>query len=227
MSVWKLGRRQGACVRCEHVFEDGEAHYSHLFVEGAELGRRDICAACWPGVELGPEQPWWRARRKERRTGGVQVDLGLLEQLFLLSAGAEVERLLELRYLIALLLLRKRRLLLGRVRRGDDGAEWLLLRRPRHQEELAVRVFDFEPERMEGLRRDLERLLEVGSLDEELDRAEQAGDDAEPTAAAEPQPSPAEFEAGPAELESGPAGLGDEAEAAAPAAPARGPGNPA
>ncbi|MBI1382803.1 MAG: hypothetical protein GC161_17150 [Planctomycetaceae bacterium] len=220
MSVWKLGRRQGACVRCERAFEEGEAHYSHLFVEGAELGRRDICAACWPGVELGPEQPWWRARRKERRTGGVQVDLGLLEQLFLLSAGAEVERLLELRYLIALLLLRKRRLLLGRVRRGDDGAEWLLLRRPRHQEELAVRVFDFEPDRMEGLRRDLERLLEVGSLDEELDRAEQGEDDTETGAAAQPQSEPVEPQSGPSES-------GDEAQATAPGGPTQGTGNPA
>ncbi len=165
MSIWKLGRRQGACVSCDHPFADGETHYSYLFVEEAQLGRRDLCSACWATVELGADQPWWRAKRRERPTGGVQVDLALLEQLFLMSADAAAVRLLELRYLVALLLLRKRRLLLGRVRH-DGTHEWLLLRRPRRQEELAVRVFDFAPDQMDGLRTDLERLLEVGSLDD-------------------------------------------------------------
>ncbi len=203
MSAWTLGRRSGACLRCEAGFAEGEVHFSHLVVEEAAIARRDVCARCWPDVALGPDQPWWRARRQVAAKRGLAVDLGLLEQLFLMTADSTAEALLELRYLIALLLLRKRRLLLNTVRRGAGGEE-LVLRRPRRKEELAVRVFDFDAERREVLRVQLERLLETGELGEgeaapgesaaEPSAAEGAGAEPEP-AGAEPEPDQADVAA--------------------------------
>ena len=57
----------------------------------------------------------------------------------------------------------ERRLMLGRALVQGDR-EYLVVRRPRRQEELRVRVFDFQPERMEELRDDLERLFEGEGL---------------------------------------------------------------
>lgn len=74
------------------------------------------------------------------------------------------ERLERLRYLLALLLIRKRRLMLVRaVRRGDGEA--LVLRRPRRTEQIEVRAFDLEPEQMDAVRAELQRLFEGEALD--------------------------------------------------------------
>jgi len=100
------------------------------------------------------------------------------------SAGAEaddapatldpIERLEQLRYLLSLLLIRKRRLMLVRaVRRGDGEA--LVLRRPRRQEQIEVRAFDLEPEQMEAVRAELQRLFEGEALDGGADDGEDDG----------------------------------------------------
>jgi hypothetical protein len=167
MSNWKLGRRHPACVTCEREFSDGETHFSLLRIEGDGIERQDVCSACWGESELAAEQGlvWWRARRRVERKGALSVDLEGLEQAFHLLADRNKTRPAELRYLIALLLLRKRRLFLVRavVR---EGAELLLVRRPRRTEELPVQVFEFSPERMEELRGELARLFEGAGLDE-------------------------------------------------------------
>lgn len=86
-----------------------------------------------------------------------------------------IEQLQQLRYLLSLLLVRKRRLMLVRAVRRADG-EALVLRRPRRKETVEVRAFDLEPERMDELRAQLQRLFEGEALregdDEEGDEAE-------------------------------------------------------
>ncbi len=164
MSIWKLGRRQPACVDCEQEFTDGDVLFSTLAFDEDRIDRHDRCPACWKARE---EQPvdglWWRSRRQITKKAGLSVDLDGLEQIFHALAERTEERLLELRYLISLLLMRKRKLILGRafVR---AGSELLALRRPRRKEEILVQVFEFSPERMEELRADLVRLFEGDDL---------------------------------------------------------------
>lgn len=94
------------------------------------------------------------------------------------------ERLLELRYLICLVLLRKRRLKVTKVARSYRGevGEFFLVKRPRRQEELAVRVFDFDADKIASLREDLQRIFEGAdpaelAADQEL--SDEAGVDSE------------------------------------------------
>lgn len=178
MSIWKLGRRQAACVDCEREFADGDVLYSTLGFQEDRIERHDRCPDCWSAHEEQPaEGLWWRSRRQVTKKAGLAVDLEGLEQVFHALAERTEERLLEMRYLIALLLMRKRKLILGRafVR---SGSELLALRRPRRKEELLVQVFEFSPERMEELRGDLVRLFEGGDLFAE--EGEPSSDDTEP-----------------------------------------------
>lgn len=175
MSHWKLGRRHPGCLRCERVFVEGEAHYSMLSIQGDRLERLDLCHACWPTepVVEGAQRAWWRARRPLNHKRGLSVDLEGLEALFHALSDSRSERLLELRYVLALLLLRKRRLFLVRATvkalgpGSDARGEFLVVRRPRRkEEEFLVQVFDFAPGRIEALRGDLERLFEGIGLEE-------------------------------------------------------------
>jgi len=163
MAEWKIARRRDRCTRCETAFEEGAKHVSTLRFQGDALAREDLCPSCFERREPGVEIFFWYTReRNERR--GLALDLPTLEQLFLRLEGNGEPRIEELRYVIALLLMRKRRLKLVRVVR--DPRETLLLRRPRRDETWRVPVFDFDPARMDALKSDLMAIFD-GSVEDE------------------------------------------------------------
>lgn len=188
MSDWKFRRRQGSCSVCEARFAEGDRHVSSLCIAGEELRREDVCLACWQrtasdAVAAAGDLFHWYTRHQENRRG-LQLDLATLEQLFLRLEGRSEPRVREMRYVLCLLLMRKRRLKLDRVSRGAEG-EAMTVHRPRRKEALSVFVFDFTPERMQALRADLVGLLEGAepAADEDRRTAEDArgpeeGDDA-------------------------------------------------
>lgn len=165
MSTWTFRRRHGACARCERVFEGGEVHWSALAIAQEQLAREDCCRACWRALE--EEQPsqrpawlfWWRTRHEAARKPGLALNLEAIEALFLGLEGRSETRLRELRYVLCLLLMRKRRLKIERIVRDEQG-ESMFVRRPRRQESLRVFVFDFDAARMGELREELRRVFD-------------------------------------------------------------------
>jgi hypothetical protein len=160
---WKLTPRQAACKRCARPFEESEKHFSMLWIGEGELRRDDQCEICFSAGE-GVERAllWWRTTHVPARRKGLALDIDLLEGLFGKLETCQDVRVLELRYVICLLLMRKRRLKVVRIERaGAEGnpQDAFLVRRPRSQEEFRVQVFDFGPERMVELRDELRALL--------------------------------------------------------------------
>jgi hypothetical protein len=178
MSRWKVERRTGQCGRCERAFADGELHLSVLELTQEGLRRRDACRECWhreapegapprgqdrPGGEI-LERFWWGTRHQAEPEKAVKMDMEVLEQLFDALAERGEERLAEIRYVICLLLMRKRRVKLVRLVR-EQGREAFLVKKPRREEQHRVAVFDFGPERMEGIRHELQALLDGAGED--------------------------------------------------------------
>ena len=226
---WKLTKRNDACHACDAEFAENEPFFSLLAFETDEVRREDVCRACFPGREAaaGERLIYWRARHRVGKKA-FAVDFEALEGLFLALEGREELPLRELRYLLSLLLMRKKRVKLLRTARRDDG-EAMILRRPRRTEELCVYVFDLTPERAEVLRGKLRAIFEGADLDElaapESPEAPQAEDaDAADAAAAPDAAGPDSVDgAGPArapvgEADAAPDPQGSEA-AAEPASP--------
>lgn len=159
MSEWKFTRRQAHCTTCTTPFTDGERHVSALVFEGDDLRREDHCTRCFGARDATDDLFFWYTRHWVGKRA-LQLDLVTLEALFLKLEGRTEPRIRELRYVLCLLLLRKRRLRLDRVVRGDADGEAMILHRPRRKEVLKVHVFDFSPARMEALKGDLLALLE-------------------------------------------------------------------
>lgn len=221
-SAWKFGRREPACHVCAATFDDGERIWSRLRLAGEGLERQDVCWRCWepapepaagetgepretgePGETAGAGDVdvfWWRTRHVVGKRRGLGLNLPALEALFHSIEGRTEETVRELRYLLCLLLMRKRRLKLVRVQRGADG-ESFEVRRPRRQESLRVDVFDFTPERMDELRVELLALFDSAEgLDEgsgEVDAADGSASSEVDDGAREPNGDPA-AEASPA-----------------------------
>jgi hypothetical protein len=181
-SDWKIHRREERCSRCERPFAEGEVVYSLLALDTAGLRREDRCPTCFQGPEQaaapGPadaaasrpagELLFWRTRHAHDRRARFAVDFESIEELFLALEGRREERLLELRYLLALLLLRKKRLKLVGVRRhagAGAGGETLCVRRPRRVEEYEVPVFELDTERALALKADLARVFEGADVE--------------------------------------------------------------
>ena len=102
-----------------------------MLLSGDEgLERRDLCVSCYSDDAVEGALFWWRTRHRNEEERGLKLDLEAIEALFLAldphrSAASDEEdaeeasaddpprtvsqRLLELRYLMCLILPRKRR----------------------------------------------------------------------------------------------------------------------
>ena len=157
MTDWKFARRKDRCTGCDGAFEEGVRHVSVLSALAETIVREDVCLACWARRASGAEIFYWFTRRTGDRPG-LRLDLPTLEQIFLRLEGHAEPRMLELRYVLCLLLMRKKRLKLLRVVR--DPRETLILRRPRRDETLPVVVCDLGTERIDEVRRELEAIFD-------------------------------------------------------------------
>ncbi len=168
MSTWNLRRNKIACSTCEASFGDGDRYFSVLTTESGDLARSDFCLGCWAARPGAPADLfWWRTRHAEKKQRGMSFNLEALEALFIALEGRNDLRVQELRYLLCLLLMRKRRLKIVRMTRVGS-ADAFVVRRPRRQEELTVFVYDFSPERMAELRGELRALFADGAAPIEL-----------------------------------------------------------
>lgn len=194
MSIeWKFRRRDGRCGGCAGEFPESARHASVLAVVGDEVRREDLCVSCWERRAHDADLFYWFTRRSKAKSGLV-LDLVTLEQLFLQLEGRGERAVRELRYLVALLLMRKRRLKLDRVTRGPDG-EAMVCRRPRRKESFEVFVFDFTAERMNELRQKLVGLFDGAEPSAWLEPQAAAQVGGEPTPG---EPAVGGVEAGPA-----------------------------
>lgn len=185
MSPWSIRKKSDACVACEREFAVDEALFSLLRATEEGLARQDLCQACFTArdeAEAAGDLFFWRTHQQEETKKGLAVDFDAVEGLFLALEGREERRLAELRYLLALLLMRKKRLKLVRILRRSD-AEGMVMRRPRRDEALEVLVFDLTAERMAELREDLARIFEGAGAEEILTASHES--DARPGAATE------------------------------------------
>lgn len=175
MAEWKFRRRQGWCGACERAFEEEERHMSALGIVDGDLVRQDHCLACWEEREEDPDAElfWWSTRHQPDRKATLALDLESLERLFLKLEGRTEQQICELRYVLSLLLMRKRRLKLERVVREGDREE-MICSRPKREERYHVAVYDFSADRIDELRTQLAEVFEGFDPEEEEPTAQDA-----------------------------------------------------
>lgn len=165
MSNWNLRRQRIACAACGASFADGARYFSLLSTAAGEVARVDHCADCWARRDAaGSDLFWWRTRHTEQPRRGPALNLEALEALFVALEGRNDLRVKELRFLLCLLLMRKRRLKTVRMSRpeGSGALGAFVVRRPRRQEEFEVAVFEFQRERLSELREELRAIFAGG-----------------------------------------------------------------
>jgi len=179
-SSWSIHRRDAQCAACERAFVEGEALFSMLRIDGEELQRGDLCSECFDRRDEAQDLIWWRTAHREKK-GGMKLDFELVLSLFDKLGERKEEGVRDLRFLLALLLVRHRKLRLTGVRvRGKR--EFLQLRKPRTRKDYEAEVRELEEQR---------RLQLTGMLSELMDpTAEGGGLQDWMDALAQPMPAP-------------------------------------
>jgi hypothetical protein len=144
------------CATTGRTFAPGETYFSTLHMEGGSPVRRDYAASEWRGPSEGVTA-WWKARTPESDSSKPKLaPQDVLLNLFVELADKPHEA--EFRYVLGLLLLRRRLVKLEETRR-DAGGEVLVLDCPRREEQYELRVVTPDAERVESLQQRMVELL--------------------------------------------------------------------
>ena len=133
---WNVARSGLACAQCGSEFREGRTYFSALTEQGADFVRRDFCPPCWQQAKGGSFFSFWETRRlPAQRRPRIDTEV-VLDFLRKLQEDEQPERK-QMRFVLALYLVRRRVLKLAGVRREGDR-HLLEFRRPRRQETLTV-----------------------------------------------------------------------------------------
>lgn len=147
------------CAQTGREFAPGEAYYSALVVEHGEVVRRDYCEAAWHGPPEGAVG-WWKSQVPQPDAHKVHwapndVMLHYFEQL----DGVTDKR--DTRYILALLMVRRRVLRLEHSDQDEAGGEILIVYCPRNETEYRVAVVTPDAQRVNEIQEELAQLLQT------------------------------------------------------------------
>ena len=147
------------CAVSGREFSEGEEFYSVLVAEGSEVRRHDYALDAWPGP---PEKAlgFWKSRMPVRDAGAAKPKLApgeVMLQLFTeLEAAAEKR---DMRYVLTLLMIRRRVLRLEETQRDEAGQEVLVLYSPRDENIYQVPIVMPGEARTKEIQEELAKLL--------------------------------------------------------------------
>jgi hypothetical protein len=157
MLDFDLQRSSRRCAVTGRELLPGELFYSALVSEGGQVHRQDYAADAWQGA---PPQTigWWKSQvptPESRKKTWAPSDVML--HYFTEAEGDPARE--DLRYVLALLMTRRRIVRHESTETSDDGQQWLLLYCPRNEAQYRVKVVLPTEQRVQEIQRDLERLL--------------------------------------------------------------------
>jgi hypothetical protein len=160
---FKFGRRGGACASCGGQLSPGARVSSALYrPQGGEatgFARRDFCSACFDDASRrGDPFSWWTAVVPAPQEKKAVFDVGVAKEFLLRLLKEDAPERASLRYLLALLLMRKKA-----VKVGDqfvkDGVETLVLSVPPDETAFEVACPPIDEAEATKLRDELGRLF--------------------------------------------------------------------
>ncbi len=157
MLDFEVQRCTRRCAKTDRELEPGEVFYSVLAPEESEIVRRDYCQQAWEGP---PEDVvgWWKSQMPEanaKRANWAPNDV-MLDYFQQLEQCVDKQ---DVRYVLALLMTRRRLLRFEDTETDERGVETLVLFCPRNDTEYRVVASIPDQQRAEEIQEELARLL--------------------------------------------------------------------
>ncbi len=122
---WEIEKSQEVCGGCEKQLEEGCEYVASLIEDGESFARRDYCIECWG--EGREAFGFWRTRvpmKEEKKK--TFVDNEMLMSLFLRLADSQEDLRRKFRFVLALILMRKRLVKFEKTIHRDGDEFWQL-----------------------------------------------------------------------------------------------------
>ena len=157
---WKIQRGERTCASCGRTFAELESYWSALYDRQSEFARLDFCTGCWKGDT--PEMfSFWQTKmppKEERRK--LLVDDDVILDFFRRLEGSTDDLKVNFRYILALVLMRKKVLKFKDVKRGEGG-EFLVLEIPKEGVTFEVLNPDLTEEKITQVTDEVGKILNV------------------------------------------------------------------
>ena len=165
---WNISKSLHRCEQCEKEFAEEEAYFSAIYDTGVEFERKDFCVACWEDHDAPQREQafsFWKTEiPKADEPRKMFVDDSVIFDFFQRLASEDEEPTKRnFRYILGLMLMRKKKLKFADVVR-EDGKEYLILRRSRTKEEHRVLNPQLTDDETEQVRLELTQILETQVL---------------------------------------------------------------
>jgi hypothetical protein len=154
---YEIHSRSRQCHSSGRELQPGEVIYSALIETPKGTTRKDFASENWQGP---PEQclGWWKCTIPLRDPNRVywaphSVIWSLFDRL------AEDPTRADVRYLLALVMIRRKMIQLEETSRDDDGTETLVVNDPRNNGEIQIPVISVDRQRSQEIERELIELL--------------------------------------------------------------------
>jgi len=157
MIDYEVQRCTRHCAVTGRELQPGEMFYSTLVAEGAQVVRRDYAMDAWQGPPEGV-LGWWKSQMPERQAkklGWAPNDV-MLELLESLESQPDKT---DMRYVLALLLVRRRVVRLEETEHDDQGREVSVIYCPRRDTTYRVLTAMPDEARTNEIQEELARLL--------------------------------------------------------------------
>ncbi len=166
---WQMPRSSFACARGDRAFEPGEQFRAYLFATAEGYQRRDYCLTCHPPDESAAIGSWKARRPAGGRPRTPAFDREAIYGLFQSLEGVRRQDQLELRFVLALVLWRRRVIRFISSVEGAAGEVWCFTGPGDTQHRVERPVLD--EDRIHKLSVELESLLTGGRIPEGLAHA--------------------------------------------------------
>jgi hypothetical protein len=154
---WRIGKPQKSCISCGRKFFHGEEHYSGIEKKGDDFVRMDYCKNCWKTHQRDFFSFWKRIALHQPKED-LEAAVAFFEKLFKIENLEE--KVEKLRYLLGLVLLRRKRLkVVGKI--AEEGQNFLEVEKLWNGMHLKLKEVSINQDELSALALELERLFEI------------------------------------------------------------------
>ncbi len=165
---WKINKGSKSCIACNKEFCEEEEYYSSLYDENSAFVRKDYCTSCWNGNAKETSFSFWKTKLT-KRDKPVQkfINVALLLDMFIKLEGKNETHQRNLRYVLALYLIRKKIFKLKSWKK-QENEEFIILHYPREDREFNVFDPNLKEEEIESLTKEMNQLISHPYMEYEI-----------------------------------------------------------
>jgi hypothetical protein len=139
MTEWDIQSRADACTKCKRPFADKEAYHTLLGMDAGGYARRDLCGACFADASRDGVVSYWQGEYKLPPPPPPEpIQKATAETLLRKLVESTDPSHSATRYILAVMLERKRILKHRDTVRGEDGDELLVYEHARTGESFTL-----------------------------------------------------------------------------------------